>query len=359
MAEAIGVSILDRYIFRTVLTTILLVLVVLLVLDSFISMLDELQNLSAHYDLLEVIRYLLLTLPGRAYDIVPVALLVGGLLGMGALASHSELIVMRGAGRSLLRLVAAALLAGLVVSVVATLIGEFVAPVTQRLAQERRFAVQTGHNMLIPGYGFWARDGNNLIRIGTALAGPILVDIDIYSLDQHNQLKMVIHARRAYYRHHQWVLDGVERSVIQPEAVTTTAVPQIAWNSVITPNTLKVLAADPSDLAMRNLLTYIRYLRDNGLNPRRYELAFWTKALAPLANLSMLLIAMPFAFTRQRSAGVGQRLVIGILLGLGFFLLNRMLGNIVLLYGFPPIVGAALPMLLFYGAGGLALRRVR
>ena len=110
---------------------------------------------------------------------------------------------------------------------------------------------------------------------------------------------------------------------------------------------------------MRELLTYIAYLEDNGLDTRRYQLAFWTKLLAPLANLSMLFIAMPFAFGRQRSAGMGQRLVIGILLGLAFFLLNRMLGNIVLLYDFPPIIGAALPMMLFYGAGALALSRLR
>lgn len=352
-------SILDRYIFRTILETILMVLVLLMVLDSFISMLNQLQNLSAGYNLLQIGRYMVLTLPGRAYDTLPVALLVGGLLGMGSLANHSELIVMRSSGRSLLRLVSAALLAGLVVSLVVALIGEFVAPIAQRLAQEDRFYAQTGHQMLLPGSGFWARDGNNLIRIGTALPGPILVDIDIYSLDPDNQLAAVIHAKRARYHHHQWLLEGVRRTSIQPHAVTTTAMPKIAWNSVITPQTLRVLAADPSDLAMRDLLTYIDYLRDNGLNPSHYELAFWTKALAPLANLSMLLIAMPFAFARQRATGVGQRLVVGILLGLAFFLLNRVLGNVVLLYGFPPVVGAALPMLLFYTAGLLGLRRVR
>ncbi len=352
-------SILDRYIFKTVLSTILLVLTALVVLNSFFGMLHELKDLSAGYNLLQIGRYMLLTLPSRTYDTLPVALLVGGLLGMGSLANHSELIVMRSAGRSLLRVVAAALLAGLLISLVIAVIGEFVAPMAQRLAREDRFVAQTGHHMLIPGYGFWARDGNNMIRIGTALPGPTLVDIDIYSLDKNDQLAMVTHAKRARYRNHQWLLEGVRRIAIRPQAITTTAAPKIAWNSVITPQTLRVLAADPSDLAMRDLLTYIDYLRDNGLDPKHYELAFWTKALAPLANLSMLLIAMPFAFTRQRAGGVGQRLVVGILLGLAFFLLNRMLGNVVLLYGFPPVIGAALPMLLFYAAGLLGLRRVR
>lgn len=352
-------NILDRYIFRTVLGTTLAVLAVLLVLDTFFNLLNELEDLDAGYNLAAIVRYLLLTLPSRIYETLPVALLVGGLLGMGALASHSELIVMRGAGLSLLRLVGAALTAGLVLSLLVTLLGEYIAVPTERLAKEQRFAAQTGNGALYPGYGFWARDGDNLINIGTALPGPVLVDITIYSLDNQAQLAAIAHAQRARYENGQWLLEDVQRRVIRPESVTATEMPQIAWDSVITPRTLDVLAADPGDLAMRELLTYIGYLRDNGLDTRRYQLVFWTKALAPLANLSMLFIAMPFAFSRQRMVGVGQRLVIGILLGLAFFLFNRMLGNVVLLYGIPPLVGAALPMLLFYAAGTAALGRLR
>ncbi len=352
-------SLLDRYIFRTVLATSLVVLLVLLVLDTFFNLLTELEDLSASYDLAAIVRYLALTLPSRVYETLPVALLVGGLLGMGTLASHSELIVMRGAGRSVLRLVAAALSAGLVLSLLVALLGEYIAPETERLAKERRFADRVGQDILYRGADFWVRDGDYLVSIGTALPGPILVNIVAFQLDQQSQLEAVIRAQRARYQDGRWLLEGIEQQLIRPEAITRTLVPEIAWESVITPQTLEVLTADPGDLAIGELLTYIDYLRDNGLDTRRYELSFWTKVLAPLANLSMLFIAMPFAFSRQRSMGMGQRLVIGILLGLAFYLANRMLGNIVLLYGFPPIVGAALPMLLFYAVGTLALTRLR
>jgi lipopolysaccharide export system permease protein len=278
---------------------------------------------------------------------------------MGALATHSELIVMRGAGLSLLRLVGGAMGAGLVLSLLVTLIGEYIAPASERLAKTHSFAARTGHEVLYRGYDFWARDGNFLISIGAAEPGPVLIDIWAYQLDDQGQLVAVAYARRARYQEGRWLLEEIEQRTIRPDAITRTEIPKIAWESVITPRTLEVLTADPEDLAMRELLTYIDYLEDNGLDTRRYQLAFWTKLLAPLANLSMLFIAMPFAFGRQRSAGMGQRLVIGILLGLAFFLLNRMLGNIVLLYDFPPIIGAALPMVLFYGAGALALSRLR
>lgn len=353
-------SLLDRYLFRTVLATSLVVLALLLVLDTFFSLLTELEDAGfGDYGLAEVARFLLLTLPGRIYETLPVALLVGGLLGMGALASHSELVVMRGAGRSILRLVLAALAAGLLLSAAGVLLGEYAAPALERLAKEQRIAARTRNTLLYPGRGFWARDGNNIIGIGTVIPGPVLVDIDIYRFNDRGELQATLHARRGHFEGGHWQLEDVRQRTIDPQSVTTRSQATIPWESVLTPSTLEVLAADPSDLAMRELLTYIDYLQANQLDTHRYELAFWTKALAPLANLSMLYIAMPFAFVRQRTPGVGQRLVIGILLGLLFFLLNRMLGNIVLLYGFPPIAGAALPMLLLYAAGTVALRRLR
>ncbi|MDZ7622027.1 MAG: LptF/LptG family permease [Candidatus Competibacteraceae bacterium] len=113
------------------------------------------------------------------------------------------------------------------------------------------------------------------------------------------------------------------------------------------------------ELSIRELWVYVDYLERNGLDAQSYRLALWRKLLAPLSYLAMLVIAMPFVFGPQRTAGVGQRLLIGLLLGLVFFLLNYLLGNVVLLYGFPPLVGASLPTLLFMGGGLYALHRLR
>ncbi|MDX1656442.1 MAG: LptF/LptG family permease, partial [Candidatus Competibacteraceae bacterium] len=113
------------------------------------------------------------------------------------------------------------------------------------------------------------------------------------------------------------------------------------------------------DLSLRELLVYINYLKSNGLEPGPHQLAFWTKALGPISSLAMLFIAMPFVFAPQRTTTAGQRLVVGIFLGLLFYLGNRMLGNLVLLYGYPPLVAALLPSLLFFGAGTIALGRMR
>ena len=155
------------------------------------------------------------------------------------------------------------------------------------------------------------------------------------------------------------MLQGVSRSVMEPEQVVTERVERLTVNWEINPKLLKILATDPKNLSLRELLTFIGYLEGNGLDTRTYRLAFWSKIIAPLTNLAMLFIAMPFVFGPQRTAGFGQRLVIGVFIGLIFYLLNRMLGNLVLLYDFPPWFGAGLPTLLFFAAGTYTLRRIR
>lgn len=350
----------DRYIFKTVLGATLVALLVLVALDAIIALLGELEDLGkGEYGLLQMGRYILLTLPRRTYEVFPMALLLGGILGMGALAGSSELVVMRTSGLSTLRLVWAALKAGLVFSLLALAIGEFIAPTTEQAARELRAGAQSEAIAIRAGRGFWARDGRYFINVRAVLPGIRLIDIHIYEIDDRSALKSIAWAQGARYLQGQWVLDGVIRSAIQPDALANEYLVSLAIQSAINPELLGVLAMNPENLSIRSLHTYIDYLQNNGLETGPYRLAFWMKSLAPLANLVMLFIAIPFAFIAPRTVGVGQRLVVGICLGLVFYLLNRMLGNVVLLYNLPPWLGAVLPSLLFLTAGLYALRWVR
>lgn len=350
----------DRYIFKTVASTALIGILVLLVLETFLELLAQMEDVGrGNYDIPIMIEYLLLTLPRRTYETFPMALLLGGLLGMGTLANGSELIVMRAAGLSKLRLVGAALKAGFILSLLALVLGEFIAPYTEQKAQELRSNAIAEAITIRGGKGFWAKDGNRFISVQAMMPGIRLVDIHVYEVDKNANLILMGYAQGARYSRGHWILDGVSRSTIRPDRVITEHLISTAVDSVISPAMLKVLAADPQDLSIRDLLIYIDYLQTNGLDTKPYQLAFWTKVIAPFSNLAMLFIAMPFVFGSQRIAGTGQRLTIGVLLGLLFYLGNRMVGNVVLLYGYPPFLGAALPTLLFFAAGMYALHRIR
>ncbi|TVR63913.1 MAG: LPS export ABC transporter permease LptG [Candidatus Competibacteraceae bacterium] len=359
-APQTGMNILDRYLFRTVASATLAALLVLLLLESFLSLLVELEDLGkGDYDFAALIHYLVLIQPRRLYELFPLALLVGGLLGMGALASGSELIVMRAAGLSLTRLTRSALQAGLALSLVVLAIGEFVAPPLEQAAREQRAVAKTQDLAIRSGRGFWARDGDFFIHVRAVLPGVHLVDIQIFEVGPDARLASATAAQSARYVAGHWRLEGVSRSLLDDDRVRTEHLETLTVASEISPRILDVLAADPSELSIRELWVYVDYLERNGLDAESYRLALWRKLLAPFAYLAMLVVAMPFVFGPQRTAGVGQRLLVGLLLGLVFFLSNYLLGNVVLLYGFPPLVGASLPTLLFMIGGLYALRRLR
>jgi lipopolysaccharide export system permease protein len=352
--------ILDRYIFRAVASATLVALLVLLLLETFLSLLVELEEVGkGSYHFAAALRFLLLIQPQRLYELFPMALLVGGLLGMGALAGGSELIVMRAAGLSLTRLTRSALQTGLLLSLAVLVIGEFAAPPLEKLANEQRAMAKSEDMAIRGGRGFWARDGDYFIHVRAVLPGIRLVDIHLFKIGSESRLETVTAARGARYQEGRWLLEGIDRSTLNGDTVQTERLSDLAVVSAISPKILDVLAANPNDLSIRDLWVYVDYLERNGLDAQSYRLALWRKLLAPLSYLAMLVIAMPFVFGPQRSAGTGQRLLVGLLLGLAFFLANYLLGNVVLLYGYPPLVGAILPSLLFLAAGFLALRRLR
>jgi lipopolysaccharide export system permease protein len=352
--------ILDRYIFRTVASATLVALLVLLLLETFLGLLAELEDVGkGDYHLAAAIRFLLLIQPQRLYELFPMALLVGGLLGMGALASGSELIVMRAAGLSLTRLTRSALQTGLLLSLAVLAVGEFIAPPLEQLAREQRAMAKSEDMAIRGGRGFWARDGDYFIHVQGVLPGIRLADIHIFKIDSESRLETVTAAQSARYVEGRWLLEGIERSILNGDSVQTERLSSLKVVSGINPKILGVLASNPDDLSIRDLWVYVDYLERNGLDAQSYRLALWRKVLAPLTYLAMLVVAMPFVFGPQRTASTGQRLLVGLLLGLVFFLINYVLGNVVLLYGYPPLVGAILPSLLFLAAGFLALHRLR
>ncbi len=349
---------LDHYIFKAVLGPTLITLLVLLALEALIGLLEELDNLQGGYDLKKIFHYIALTLPRRAHEVFPVALLLGGLLGMGQLNSGSEVVAMRMAGISVLRLVWPVMLIGLLLSLGALLLGEFVAPYTERQAQDLRANARAEAVAIRMGQGFWARDGNYFIHVNGVLPGFRLADIYLYEVTTDTRLTSIAWAQEARYDKGGWILDRVRRNDIQNNAVTIEQFSKLRLDLGINPDLLEVLAIEPEDLSMRDLQKYISYLQSNGLDARQQQFAWWTKVLAPFANLAILYLAMPFVFSPQRTLTRGKRLMIGICLGLLFFLVNRLIGNAVLFYTQSPLLGAIIPVLLFSIAGTFALRRV-
>jgi lipopolysaccharide export system permease protein len=343
------ISLIDRYIGRAVLVSILSVLLLLLVLLAFFEVIAELEDVKQGYTSMMAYTYVALTLPRFTYELFPIATLLGSLIGLGALAGNSELMAMRAAGVSVSRILAAALKSGLLVLLVVLLIGEYLAPRAELQAQRIKMAALSDQVALKTRYGFWSRDESSFINIRQILPQRVLSDVSIYQYDDSWRLQRALHAERAVYQEGEWILESVRQSEFTPGQISVEVMDRLPWQTNFEPNVLDIVTVKPQMLAAWDLWRYINYLRQNGQSSQTYEVAFWGKLAAPLVTLVMLFLSVPFVFGSLRSVGIGQRIFIGAMLGIAFYLLNRAFSYMAVVYSFNALAANLIPVMLFFG----------
>ncbi len=353
-------KLLDRYLGRAVVAATLLALCILISVDSFIDFIDELDDVGKQgYTTWRALYVTLLTVPQGLYEFFPTAALLGGVLGLGNLASNNELVVLRASGVSIMGIVGSVLKTGVLMLVATILVGELIAPVSQQHAQQIKRRTSTEAISLREQDGLWARDGDRFINIKEIYPRLRLGDIRVYTIDDARRLVEAVFAGSAAYRRGKWHLRDVSRSTTSHAGVITRGAPQEVWPRLLAPQLLRVIVVKPEHMSAWRLSRYIDYLEANHLAAQRYELAFWTRFTVPLSSLVMLLLALPFVFGPTRSGGAGQRLVIGALIGLTFHLFNRALNHLALVYGLDPFLGAITPVAVFAVIGVAAIARMR
>jgi lipopolysaccharide export system permease protein len=353
-------KILDKYIGFTVISGILIVLLVLVGLFSFFSFIDEVDDIGKqNYGLWQAIQYVVLEIPRNIYDVFPSAVLLGSLLGLGQLANNSELTAMRAAGISILRIAFSVLKFGLILTVIAMIIGETLAPVSGEYAKTMRTLAQSqGQQIGFSRQGFWARDGDNFINIYTIFPDGGFGGIQLYEFDSEQRLKTLISASSAYYENREWLLNNVTKVEIAANKVTRQYLKTATWNAVLNPDLIKIVKVQPRNLSSLGLYKYIDYLKQNGQRTAQYDLAFWTRLSYPLVSIAMIFLAIPFVFGSLRTVSIGQRVLVGAMLGILFHMLNQASGNIGLVYGISPIISALLPAIWFSLLAIVLMRRV-
>lgn len=353
-------KILDRYIGKAVLGSTLMVLLVLSGLTLFFAFIGQVNDIGkGYYGLSEAIQYTFLSLPRRIYDLFSMAALLGSLMGLGTLANHSELVVMRAAGVSLFRIIRAALQAGLILVLLTSLLGEVVAPPLEKKAMNLRALMDSERVTFQGEQGFWARDGLSFISIQDILPGNRISEIRIHEFDDQHRLRVSTYAKSAVYQNDRWLLQDIRRSEIGENRVVTVEYQTAEWASLLSADLLNVVTVQPETLAIWDLLSFIEYQNNNGLESAEYELAFWNKLALPLSSLVMVLLSIPFVFGSLRDTGASQRMFVGMLIGIAFYLINKTLNHLSLVYGIPPLLAATGPSLTFLAFGLFAIRRIR
>ena len=354
----------DRYLARHVVFGVLAVLGAVGALVALFALIDELQDDDARYHLAQALWYVLLTFPRRIYELLPYAVFLGTLIGLGNLASHSELVVLRAAGVSPGRIFASITLPAGMFLLLGLAIGELLAPWGEERAET--FKTQQlqaqGDQTVWLAEGHWYREGRLYMQVDGFGEGGELMGVRQYRFDEDMRLSAAQRAERAVYHPGTpgfWILHDVVSTRFEPSRTEIERLDSLRWDGHVDPHLLRVsVLVEPRKLSLRNLLGQIRYMNREGLDPASYRLAFWSKLMQPLAVLGLALLALGFILGPLRQVGIGVRLTVGVLVGLTFKYLQDLFAPMSMVYDLPPWAAVALPIALCWAAGWYGIRRL-
>lgn len=353
-------GILSQYLMRTIISSTALVLVVLLALAGLFEFIAELDDTRGDYQTPRVILYTALRLPQLAFEMLPVAVLIGSLLGLGALAANSEIIVMRSAGLSIRKLSGMVATTGFVLLVFTGLLGELIGPPLDYFARNMRLEARFGDDDDRLGNATWVRDGPVILHLERVSSEFEFGSIYLFLLDEEHGLASIARADNSGIdKNDRWILENLRETRFQDDGV------QVVQSSVaieefdIDAETLGISLVKPQSLSGRGLLDYISYLKRNALDARRYETELWYRVARTATVLVMPVLALAFVFGSLRTGGAGARLMIGVVIGLAYYLASETLANSGQVFNFDPAVIAWLPSAILVVVTVIALNRIR
>jgi lipopolysaccharide export system permease protein len=338
-------TILDRYVIRSILGAVALVLAVLLVLGSLLLFIGEQSDIGiGHYFALDALWFVLLSLPQYAWEVLPIAALIGSLIGLGALARGSELTVMRATGISVARLAGAGLAAALILIAFEVALGEFLGPPLQQIAKQNKAFSKFTDMSFSGGGGAWVRDGNLILNVTRQSVGRHFGAMQVFEFSNDHRLLAIGHAARATAGSKRtWLLSDYAESRFTPQQVLARPGGERTLQSTVSAAFLGLAVEEPNELQISALWRLIGYFKANSLDAGPYVFAFWSRIARTVAIIFAVLLGIPFVLGSLRSAGAGARTLVGLMIGVGFFLLQRLIESGTIVFQLNPVVLAWLP----------------
>lgn len=354
-------NLIDRYLAKTILASIGLITLMLAGLQLFILFVNQLAEIGrGDYHVMHAAFFVLLQIPYQVYLFFPVASLLGALLGLGILANHSELIVLRAAGLSILQITGSVLKAALIVIFVVTILGETIIPSLSQFGNTVKMRAITGGQALKTPKGLWMRvNQENFLSIGSVLSDDKLEAIYQFRFNPRHELQVVRKIDQLVFSEGSWKAHGVNETWIEKERTVVKHHDTMRWDLTINPLILRVSSRQPDEMSLSSLAHYVYVQRADHQLDRAYELVFWQRLFQPLTTVVMMILAIPFVFGPLRGSTMGSKLVMGAGIGFSFYLANRFLGPFTQVYQWPPILAALGPTFFFALLGVYLLQRVR
>lgn len=356
---------LDRHIAKTVLASMLVVIALIVSVDLVFSLAEEMSNTDANYTTVRALLFVLQTTPTGIYELIPFSALGGALIGLGILASNNELVVIQAAGIKTWRVVWSVLKPTLLVMLFSLMLGEYISPKLEQIAQSEKALLQSGGEAINSELGTWRKFGNQFIHINSiAPGGELLYGVTRYEIDEERRILSSSFAETAQYLVNPageqfWRLRNVDKTSIVPGNISVQNYLQEDWIVDLSPQLLSTLLVEPDRQSISGLYRFARFFEGQGLDADIYYLAFWKKLLQPISTLALVLLAIAFVFGPLRESTMGFRIFTAISIGLIFTIGQRMMEPASLLYGFNPLIAVCLPIAVCLAVGWYFMQKVR
>jgi len=353
--------VLAAYIVRAVLGYTALVMLVLMMLVGLYMFVDQQSDVgTGRYGMLEALLFVLCNLPDQAFTLLPVGGLLGALLALGNLARGSELIAMRTAGASVWRIAQWVATAGLILTAITWVVGDYLAPQLEQFANQQRMLAKFNQFKASGAESLWAKDGNTFIAVQAQNSADSYGGIHVLRFDDQHRLVSVGRASSAQLLGTQrWQLRNYNETRFDNDHAIVSKQANAELTTSLSPEFIGAASRDPSQLTGSELRGFIHHLRENQLETRDYEIAWWSRIARTTSLLIIVMLAVPFSFGAMRSTGMGARMVVGILLGSTFFLAAKLLSDAGTVFHLQPLLVAWLPTLLLLVVTSIAISRVR
>ena len=347
---------LNQYIRQSVVGATGLVVLVLLGVEIFMEFIGQLSQIGlARFGFGKAVLYVLTQLPSDLYQLFPIAGFLGCLIGLGRLASSSQLIIMQAAGISIAGVAWSVVKAALLMIVVMTFVGEFIAPLLEARGEEMK-SVALAKTMGYKSLGsVWLRDAESFIFIGIVNSNQEISDVSRFVI-KNNQLLSADYAPKGEYMNRHWVLENVTQSRFSVNQIKKIHLAQLVLHVVFNPDLARQDQKMVEQESIIKLYHIIRYRYESGLQTGQYVFSFWQRAIQPLTTDIMICLGVPFIFGLLRQANMGLRILTGVIIGFAFYMLNQFFGPFAMVYQIPPIIAALMPTVLCAAAYVTLLR---
>ncbi|MBW2478361.1 MAG: LPS export ABC transporter permease LptG [Deltaproteobacteria bacterium] len=352
-------KLIDLYIGSQFLRGLVLISLILLTLFSFFELVNQLDDVGkGSYQIVDAFIFVGYTLPRRLLDLLPISTLLAGIIALGLLADHGELLAMQAGGVSVQRICLSVLGTGMFLIISAGVLAELVIPPLEQQARSLRSRALSATGVTVTKQGLWARSGTSYINVGKTLVGGRATDIDIFESDGQGRLRVYTHAREATIEaDNNWVLNDITRKTFGPGGIEEQKLPVLTLDSFLSSDQVNILELPPDSLSSADLSQYIAALRRSGQNADRYALALWRKLSVPLTTGAMVLLSLPFIFGSTRKISAGRRIMLGSLVAIVFYFADQVIVHLGLLLSLNPIITAMIPVVLISSIAFWKLRR--